>query len=224
MSRALKITLIILLVAVVAGAIYLRGLHRRILQLGRPEQAEVQARREIVQPPIATPTDVRVKAKLFWASLSASGSVEAVEVELRLSAEPVQRAKQLINALILNAPKPEQRTLPAELTLLELYILPDGTAIADFSQALATATPSGIVSEQLAVDSIARTLEANVPGLRRLKIVVNGQETETLAGHVDLTDFFELHAAAEAEAGARAATGAGGAGLTPPPPPGKLND
>jgi len=194
MSRALKITLAILAVAVAGGAIYVRGLHRRILRLGQPQQMEAQARREVVQQPIATPTDVKVKAKLFWASVDTPGTIEPVEVELRLSATPVQRAKQLISALILNVPKPEQRVLPADLALLELYILPDGTVIADFSLALATATPSGILSEQMAVDSIARTLEANVPGVRRLKLLVNGQETETLAGHVDLTDFFELHA------------------------------
>jgi hypothetical protein len=68
--------------------------------------------------------------------------------------------------------------------------LPDGTAVADFSEALATSIPSGIVSEQLAIDSIARTLEANVPQVQRLKILIHGQETETLAGHVDLTGTF----------------------------------
>jgi hypothetical protein len=50
--------------------------------------------------------------------------------------------------------------------------------------------PSGIQSEQLAVDSIARTLEANVPRVKRLKILIHGQELDTLAGHVDLTQIF----------------------------------
>jgi len=36
----------------------------------------------------------------------------------------------------------------------------------------------------MAVDSIAKTLEANVPQVRRLKILIHGQETETLAGHL----------------------------------------
>jgi Sporulation and spore germination len=74
--------------------------------------------------------------------------------------------------------------------------LPDGTAVADFSETLSTGTPSGILSEQLAVDSITRTLESNVPGLRRLKILIHGQEVDTLAGHVDLTGFFDLNSTA----------------------------
>ncbi|MGH9699375.1 MAG: hypothetical protein ACRD52_07900, partial [Candidatus Acidiferrales bacterium] len=70
---------------------------------------------------------------------------------------------------------------------------PDGTGIADFSDALETETPSGISSEELAVNSIARTLENNVPALRRLKILIHGEEADTLAGHVDLTGFFDLN-------------------------------
>jgi spore germination protein GerM len=221
MSRALKITLGILLVAVVAGGIYVRGLQRRISQLGKPQQTEAKARREVIQAPIATPTDVKVKAKLYWVSKENQGALEAVETELPLSAEPAVRAKQLINALIADVPSAEQRLLPADLALLELYLLPDGTVVADFSQALATETPSGIWSEQMAVDSIAHTLEANVAGARRLKILINGQETETLAGHLDLTDFFELHPVEPAPTEAKPAPKVE---LTPPPAPGKLKN
>jgi spore germination protein GerM len=94
-------------------------------------------------------------------------------------------------------PTPGQRTIPADAELLAFYILPDGTAVADFSDALSTETPSGILSEEMAVNSIASTLASNVPGLRRLKILIHGQEVETLAGNVDLTGFFDLNSAAQ---------------------------
>jgi hypothetical protein len=42
----------------------------------------------------------------------------------------------------------------------------------------------------LAVNSITRTLEANVPQVQRLKILIHGQEVETLAGHLDLAEAF----------------------------------
>jgi hypothetical protein len=45
----------------------------------------------------------------------------------------------------------------------------------------------------MAVNSITRTLEANVTALRRLKILIHGEEADTVAGHVDLTGFFDLH-------------------------------
>jgi hypothetical protein len=100
------------------------------------------------------------------------------------------RAKQVLNTLVAGPVDADLRTLPPDAVLLAFYLLPDGTGVADFSEALATSTPSGIQSEQLAVDSITHTLEANVPQVRRLKILIHGQELDTLAGHVDLTQTF----------------------------------
>jgi hypothetical protein len=192
MSRRAKIALAILLLAVLAGALYMRSLRRRVSRLARSQAAEELARRAVIEPPISTPSDVRVMAKIFWGSENAPDRLEPVAVELPLSADPVQRSKQVLHTLVANPPAPGQRTLPADTTLLAFYVLPDGTAIADFADTLTTETPSGILSEQMAVDSIARTLEANVPALRRLKILIHGQEAETLAGHVDLGGFFPL--------------------------------
>jgi hypothetical protein len=228
MSRRVKIAIAGMVVAVVIGAFYFPKLRQRVLRLARLERTEEQARREVVQPPIATPTDVKVKAKIFWASTDAPGALEAVDVELPLSADPVLRSQQLIHALIADPPSLEQRTLPPDATLIVFYLLPDGTAVADFSDALSTETPSGILSEQIAVDSLARTLAANADAVRRLKILIHGQETETLAGHLDLTDFFVVRAeapkppapAAPAAPGGKAPAPAGG--LTPPGAPGKL--
>ena len=56
----------------------------------------------------------------------------------------------------------------------------------------------------MAVDSITKTLEANVPQVRRLKILIHGQEVETLAGHLDLSQAFVVNA--NAPIGPRAAT------------------
>jgi len=191
MPRSLKIVLVILAAAVVAGLISLQPLRRRMHQLHESRSAEEQARHAVLAPPISTPTDVTVKAQIFWAA--GPDKVAPVEVNLPLSADPVERSRQLLQALIANPPTEEQRTLPADTTLSAFYILSDGTAIADFSDALASELPSGILSEDLAVDSIAQTLESNVQGLRRLKILIHGQEVDTLAGNVDLTGFFDLN-------------------------------
>ncbi len=192
MSRAMKITVALLVFGVVLGGIYFQGLLDRVLRLAQPARTEEQSRREVLQPPIATPSDKTVKAKIFWASVETPGALQPVEVELALSAETVQRAKQVLNMLVAGPPAPELRTLPADAALLEFYLLEDGTAIADFSGELSTGTPSGILSEQRAAESIARTLESNVPGLTRLKILIHGQEAETLAGHLDLSGYFTL--------------------------------
>jgi spore germination protein GerM len=194
MPRWAKFGLIGLAVAVVVGLISFGGLQRRVKRLaGQDQTADEQARAAVLAPPISTPTDQQVTATIYWAA--GADKIAPVQVQLPLSADPVQRAKQVIQALIANPPTTGQRTLPADAQLLAFYILPDGTAVADFSDALASETPSGILSEQEAVDSIAETLANNVPNLKRLKILIHGQEAETLAGHVDLTGFFDLSAA-----------------------------
>jgi hypothetical protein len=58
--------------------------------------------------------------------------------------------------------------------------------------------PSGILSEQMAVESVALTLGANVPGVKQLKVLVHGQEAETLAGHLDLYGMFPVPSLAPA--------------------------
>ena len=195
MPRRAKIAVVVLVVAVVAGLVYLRVLHQRVVRLARTQATEEQERREVVAPPISTPTDVVANAQVFWLSTTEPDRLAAVTVQLPLSADPVERAKQLIGALITNPPTPAQRTVPVGATLLSFYILPDGTAVADFSDALASEMPSGILSEWMAVDSIVQTLAANVPGITRLKLLIHGQETETLAGHIDISGFFDLKTA-----------------------------
>jgi hypothetical protein len=184
-----------LVIAVAIAAIYLPILRRNIRQAAKLQQrSEEQARRELAQPTVINPGDPRVKAKLFWASEAADGSLAPVIVELPLTSDPVLRSKQVLNTLLAGPVDTEARTLPPEAALLAFYLLPDGTAIADFSEALATSTPSGIESEQMAADSLTKTLEANVPQVRRLKILIHGQEVETLAGHLDLSQPFLVSA------------------------------
>lgn len=183
-----------LCVAVAVAAIYFPMLKRRVKTTAKIEQpSEEQARRELTQATPVNTGDPAVKVKMFWASDEDESAVSPVTIELALSADPVRRAKQVLNTLLAGPVSSDLRTLPPDAALLAFYLLPDGTGVADFSEALGTSTPSGIQSEQRAVDSIARTLEANVPQIKRLKILIHGQEVETLAGHLDLTQMFVVN-------------------------------
>jgi spore germination protein GerM len=220
--------------AVVVAAIYLPILRRHLKESAKiQQQSEEQAKRELTQPVIVNPGEARVKAKLFWASGNSDGALAPLTVELPLSSDPVLRAKQVLNTLLAGPADAELRTLPPDAALLEFYLLKDGTAVADFSEALATSIPSGIESEQMAADSITKTLAANVPQVTKLKILIHGQEVETLAGHLDLSGTFPVNASAAASAPAPAVgpglgSAASAAGsplstlLTLPSAPGKL--
>lgn len=214
-----------LVVAVVAAALYFPGLRRRMREAAQIKQKSAEQARQELLTPAGNAGEPRVKAKMFWAANGEDGTLAPVVIDLPLSGDPVLRSKQVLSTLLAGPVEPELRTLPPDVVLLAFYILPNGTAIGDFSEALATSLPSGIQSEQLAVDSIARTLEANVPQIQRLKILIHGQELDSLAGHVDLTVLFPVNSKAAARTDVPAAgttTAAAPAKLTPSETPGKL--
>ena len=191
MPRLWKIGVSCLALLAFAALLTFPSLLRTVVGLRRADRSEEQARRAMT-PPISTPTDTREKAQIFWVSPASPDTLEPTTVELPLSADPENRAKQLIEALIEKAPSQSQRTLPPDAALLQFYLLSDGTAIADFSENLGAETPSGILNEQLAVESILRTLGANTSNIKRIKFLIRGQEADTLAGHLDLGDFFNV--------------------------------
>ncbi len=144
-----------LAIAVIIAGIYFPILKKHLRQTPQvPPVSEEQARRELTQTTPANSSGPLTKAKLFWSSGARDGSLMPVTLELPLPKDPTLRAKQVLNTLLAGPVDAELRTLPPDAVLLAFYMLPDGTAIADFSEALATATPSGIESEQMAVDSL----------------------------------------------------------------------
>ena len=56
----------------------------------------------------------------------------------------------------------------------------------DLNAAFARGHRSGVWEEALTVDSMVATLAANMHGLAQVKILIDGQERDTLAGHADL--------------------------------------
>ena len=73
-----------------------------------------------------------------------------------------------------------------------IYLVAPGAAVIDLNAAFADQHRSGILSEQLTVDSLVETLAANVPGILRVNILVEGKMRDTLAGHADLSESFDV--------------------------------
>ncbi len=192
MSRALRIVIIVAVAGVAAGALYVRVLEKRIRRLRAEKQAAEVQLQQLAQLAIVRPTDQLRKVQLFYLSAPGTTELRAREIEMPLAKEPAREAKQIVAALIVGPADPALRTLPAETLVHEVFLLPDGTAVVDLSQGFANGTPSGIETEQVAVDSIVRSLSANLPEIRRVKILVEGQEAETVAGHVDLGCFYDV--------------------------------
>jgi spore germination protein GerM len=99
---------------------------------------------------------------------------------------PVERAKASLQELIAGPKGDALRTIAAEVNIRELFLDNQGTAYVDFSESFSQTHPGGTWAEMLTLRSIMQTLVANVPGIKRVQILIEGREVETLAGHVDI--------------------------------------
>ena len=64
----------------------------------------------------------------------------------------------------------------------------------DLNGAFADGHRSGILVEDLTIASLIHTISANTPGILRVRILVDGKERETLAGHADLSEVYDVTA------------------------------
>jgi spore germination protein GerM len=79
------------------------------------------------------------------------------------------------------------RPFPPDTVVRAVYLLPDGTAFVDLGGATLTAGwGTGSHEELMAVYSVVETVTANFPEARKVRILVNGEPADTLAGHIDL--------------------------------------
>ena len=98
----------------------------------------------------------------------------------------VERAKSMVYALIKGPEGELLPTVPAEARLLSLYVTEDGIAYVDFSRAVSNKHPGGSLSELYTIFSIVNTLALNIPEIEAVKILIEGREAKTLAGHIDI--------------------------------------
>lgn len=76
--------------------------------------------------------------------------------------------------------------LPKGSQVRELWITPSGTAYVDFSAELGRNHPGGTTAETATVYSIVNSLAYNIPEVRRVQILMEGREVDTLSGHLAL--------------------------------------
>ena len=105
---------------------------------------------------------------------------------LKTARDPEFLARSIINALIKGPQKELARTLPAATTIRAVFVTQDGVCFVDLTPAVTENHPGGIHSELLTIYSIVNSLVLNVPTIKAVKILINGNESTTLAGHIDL--------------------------------------
>ena len=95
-------------------------------------------------------------------------------------------ARNIVEALIRGPQRGLVRTIPEKTAIRAIYVTHEGICYVDLTAGIADHHPGGIKSELLTIYSIANSLVLNVPEVEAVKILVNGNESPTLVGHIDL--------------------------------------
>ena len=99
-------------------------------------------------------------------------------------------ARAIVEALI-EGPRTElTRTVPVQTTVRALYITSDGTLYLDLNEAVAETHPGGAQMELLTIYSLVNTLVLNLTDVDKVRLLIGGRDSVTLAGHIDLRSPF----------------------------------
>jgi spore germination protein GerM len=105
-----------------------------------------------------------------------------------LPENPAAAMSLVVRELIKGSTNPSlPRLFPADTVVRGAFLLPDGTAFVDLGGPTLTAGwGTGTHQELMAVYSVVQTVVANFPQAKKVRILVDGEPSETLAGHISL--------------------------------------
>ncbi len=150
---------------------------------------------EISKAPPKLPTsknqsDIRLQSEQINIFLLDPESLEVkpIKVEVQLNREPIDRLKSIVNTLTKATPTNYRNPIPRGTVLNEVFIDTQKTVYLDFSHHLTNGHIGGTTAEYITISAILKTVFDNFPDeIRHIQLLVEGQEIETLTGHVNLS-------------------------------------
>ena len=154
---------------------------------GMPQSAPVQQQEAGPAAPVEKPTELFMATLYLPAEGRLSASVAAVKRE-----PDVQLQAREAVASILAGDRGGKAAVLKELKLRALYLDAAGTAYLDLLPVAAGQKElrASVQEELLAVYALVNTVAQNFPEVRQVRILLDGREAQTLAGHIDLSRSF----------------------------------
>lgn len=127
----------------------------------------------------------RIRASLFFVAQDGL-HLTAVDADVPYAATPADQARALVEAQLQPAPAPLAQAIAEGTKVRQMFVTEDGTAFVDLSKQAVANHRGGSLDELFAVYAIVNAVTVNLPAIKAVQILVDGQEVDTLAGHVDL--------------------------------------
>ena len=182
------VTAVVLLVVVISTTFWL-------LEQTLPGVEDLETESSAVMPDVAAEpaetaeeavTEGSIRVTLYY--LSGTGvTFSTEEREISFSSSLQEQARRVIRQLLAGSQQGRGSAFPAGVQLRDLFITPQGLAFVDLSQELIANHPGGTCAEELTIYSLTNTLITNFPAVKKVQILVEGREIQSLAGHLDLS-------------------------------------
>jgi len=142
-------------------------------------------------PPVTGPTE---RVVLFVAH-DEDGTLRGQSAQIPMPSGRQQRAEELLRALLsIYLDKTSPHVIAPGAEIRSVFLVDPGVAVIDLNSAFADKHRSGVLVEELTVASLIHTVSSNTQGLLKVKILVDGKERDTLAGHADLSSYYDVAA------------------------------
>lgn len=182
-SRQLLIATVVLFLAATALSLYVW--HLRHHEAQSPQPAATQ--------PAPEPAAGSMEKVTVWVAHDDSGMLRPQTASIPLTGGRQQKAEALMRDLIdLYTAKDSPHPLPVGAEVRSVYLVDPGLAVIDINTAFASGQTSGILAEDLTIASLIETLSTNTPGLQHVRILIDGKEAATLAGHADVSNLYDI--------------------------------
>ncbi len=103
----------------------------------------------------------------------------------------VNQIKQVLLLLLKDAPGGYVSLIPQGVALREVYLDANSFCYVDFSQELTSNHKGGTTGEYLTAYSVVNTICSNFNDIKGVKILINGKESNSIAGHFSLRNILK---------------------------------
>jgi len=127
-----------------------------------------------------------ITATLFFGARSGAGLVPA-RVEVPLASTIAEQAEAILRAALADPPAGMVRVVPRGTRLRAFYMDGRGGAFVDVTSDVVRLHAGGSFGEALTVAALVNAVTANLVAIRSVRLLVEGREVDTLAGHIDVS-------------------------------------
>jgi spore germination protein GerM len=185
--RHLIIAISVLLAAVLGMTLYLLHMRTTVTAISSSSAADIR--------PLAPPSVGPTEAVTLFVAYDDDGTLHPQGTKIPMPSGRQQRAEELLRALLtIYLDKSSPHLVGKGGDVRSVFLVDPGLAVVDLNAAFADGHRSGVLVEELTLASLIHTISVNIPGIVKVKILVDGKARETLAGHADLTDFYDVTA------------------------------